>query len=56
MILFGHVIDGIDSELNNSEENIFGIGSRSVMVFILGIKYYWGIKGNNIKIYILSLI
>ena len=40
MILFNYIIDGIDSELNNSEKNISGIGSGGVMVSALEIKYY----------------
>ena len=53
IILSSHVIDGVDSELNNSKKSIPRIGSGDMMVSASGIKYYWGIKGSGIKIYIL---
>ena len=55
MILFSHIINSANSELNNSKKNIPRIKFRNVIIFILEIKYYWGIKGSNIKIYILFL-
>ena len=56
MILFNYIIDNIDLELNNFKKNNFGIKFGNIIVFILKTKYYQGIKGNNIKIYVLSLI
>ena len=40
MISSGYIIDNIDSELNNSEENISKIEFRNMMISALGIKYY----------------
>ena len=56
MILFSHIIDGIDLELNNSEENIPRIGFGGVTVSMLKTKYCRGIKGSDIEIYILFSI
>ena len=56
MILSGYIIDDIDLKLNNSKKNIFGIKFRGAMVFVLEIKYYWGIKKSDIEIYVSSLI
>ena len=50
MISSGHVIDGADSESNNSKKSIPKIKSGDITVSVLGIKYCWDIKGNNIKI------
>ena len=55
IILSGHIINNIDLELNNSEKSIFRIESGGVIISILKTKHYWDIKGNNIKIYVLSL-
>ena len=51
-----YVIDDTDLELNDFKENIPRIGFRDTMVSAPGIKYRWSIKGNNIEIYVLSLI
>ena len=56
MILSDYIINNIDLKLSDFEESISGIGFKGVMVFAPKIKYYWGIKGSGIKIYILSLI
>ena len=56
MILFDYIINNINLELNNFEENISEIESGGVIISVLEIKYCWGIKENNIKIYILPLI
>ena len=40
IILSSHIINDIDSELNNSEKNIFGIGSKDIIIFTPRIKYY----------------
>ena len=50
MILSNHIIDGIDSELNDFKKNIPRIEFRGIMIFISEIKHRRGIKGNNIKI------
>ena len=55
IILFNYVINSIDLELNNFKENILRIKFENIIISTPKIKYYWGIKGNNIKIYILSL-
>ena len=52
IILSNYIIDGIDLELNNSKKNILGIGSGDIIISTPETKYYWDIKGNNIKIYI----
>ena len=54
MILSNHIINNADSELSNSEENIPRIKSGNIIISILEIKYYQGIKGNNIEICVLS--
>ena len=56
MILSGYIINNIDLKLSNSKENIPKIGFGGVMIFALKIKYYWGIKGSNIKICVLPPI
>ena len=56
MILSSYIINSADSELSNSKENILRIGFRDIIISILEIKYYWDIKGNNIKIHISFLI
>ena len=56
IILSDHIINNINLELNNFKKNIFKIKFKNAIIFILKIKYYWDIKGNNIEIYILSLI
>ena len=55
MILSNYIIDGADLESNNFKENIPRIKFGGIIVFILGIKYRWGIKGNNIEIHISPL-
>ena len=50
IILSGYVIDGVDSELSDSEESIPGIGSGGVTASAPGTKHRWGIKGSDIKI------
>ena len=52
MILSSHIIDNADLKLNNSKKNIPRIEFKNIIIFILKIKYYQDIKGNNIKIYI----
>ena len=52
MILSNHIINSADLESNNSKENIPKIKSKGAIISASKIKYCWGIKGNNIKIYI----
>ena len=56
IILFGYIIDSVDLKLSDFEESIFGIGFGGIIVFVLGIKYYWDIKGSGIEICVLFLI
>ena len=55
MILSNYIINNTDLELSNSKKNISGIEFKNAIISTLKIKYCWGIKGNNIKIYILPL-
>ena len=52
MISSGHIINNVNSELNNSKKNIPRIGSRDTTAFAPETKYHQGIKKNNIKIHV----